>query len=611
MLEYNCPFLCGQLSAHQRTAIRSGGKGCRMAEIGETKMRPKRQIKMGKRIIPIVAAMSLILAIGGAAVGKMVYDKYSYSKERADLDAFYQVSEGELAIILQSEMVEEKAVIREDVCYFDLDTVHKYLNEIFYVDLQEKLLLYTTASDTARAGFGETSYHEAGGGKEAGYVVAFEEGGKVYVAADFVKKYTNFTYDLYERHMQLNTQWGSRQMADVKKATAVRERGGIKSPILRDLEAGEAVDVLEEMDTWSKVKTSDAVIGYVENKRLTEARTEEEAAPKGYVAQEYTSLALGKKVNLGFHSIGAVEGNSTLEAMLSEAKGINVIAPTWFSLMDNEGNLRNFGIGEYVEKAHARGLFVWGVVDNFNYKYETGADIDTLAVLSATSKRQFLVQQLLGAAQTLGLDGINVDFEALGEDCGVHYVQFLRELSVQCRAAGLVLSVDNYVPFNFNNYYRLDIQGEILDYVIIMGYDEHWHGSKDPGSVASIGYVSEGLDKTLEKVPAGKVVNALPFYTIEWKTEGINVTDRYLAMNKMAEYLKGLKVEKKWDEATCQNYVEWTEDGATYQVWIEDEQSISVKLNVMKAKNIAGAAVWRLGYGTATAWELLNIYANS
>lgn len=564
-----------------------------------------------KQIIPVVVAMFLILVIGGAAAAKMVYDRYSYSKEQADLDAFYQVSEGERAIVLQSEMVGEKAVIRDDVCYFDIDTVHKYLNEIFYVDLQEKLLLYTTASDTIKAGFGEASYQEAGGSKDAGYVIVFEEGGKVYVAADFVKQYTNFVYDLYERHMQLTTQWGSRQMADVKKKTAVREKGGIKSPILRELEAGEAVDVLEEMDTWSKVKTSDAVIGYVENKRLTELRLEEEAVPEGYVAQEYTSLALGKKVNLGFHSIGAVEGNSTLEAMLSEAKGINVIAPTWFSLMDNEGNFRTFGAKEYVDKAHAKGLFVWGVVDNFNYKYETGADVNTLAVLSATSKRQLLVKQLMAAAQMLGLDGINVDFEALGEDCGVHYVQFLRELSVQCRAAGLVLSVDNYVPFNFNDYYRLDIQGEILDYVIIMGYDEHWHGSKDPGSVASIEYVSSGLDKTLEKVPAEKVVNALPFYTIEWRTEGVNVTDKYLAMNKVAEYLRGLNVEEKWDETTCQNYVEWTEGGATYQIWIEDEQSISVKLNVMKARNIAGVAVWRLGYGTATAWELLQLYANS
>ncbi|MCM1186211.1 MAG: glycosyl hydrolase family 18 protein [Lachnoclostridium sp.] len=564
-----------------------------------------------KKIIPVVIAMLLILIIGGAAVGKMVYDKYSYSKERVDMDAFYQVSGEESAIILQDETVEEKAVIKDGICYFDLDTVHKYLNEIFYVDLSENLLLYTTAVENIRANLGGTAYSTSEGETDAGYVIAYTEGEKVYVAADFVKQYTNFSYDMYDRHVQVYTEWGVRMTAQINKKTAVREKGGIKSPILRDMEAGESVEILEQMDTWSKVKTSDSIIGYVENKRLSEGEEQQETPVTDYAAPEYTSLLMNKKVNMGFHAIGAVVGNSTLDDMVAESRGMNVISPTWFSLNDNEGNFRSFGTKDYVDRAHAKGLQVWGALDNFNYKNETGEAIDTLTVLSSTTKRQNLVNQISNTALELGMDGINIDFEGLEEACGIHYVQFLRELSVRCRTSGLVLSVDNYVPFHFNNYYRLDVQGEILDYVVIMGYDEHWHGSKDPGSVASIEYVSGGLDKTLEQVPAEKVINALPFYTIEWRVEGANVTDKYLTLNNTAEYLKRIGVEKVWDETTCQNYVEWKEGSATYQVWVEDEQSISVKLNVMKARNIGGVAVWRLGYGTETAWELLNIYANS
>lgn len=566
---------------------------------------------MKKKIIPVVIAMLLILVIGGAAVGKMVYDKYSYSKERVNLDEFYQVSGEESAIILQDEMVEEKAIIKDGICYFDLDTIHKYLNEIFYVDLSENLLLYTTAVENIRVNLGGTAYSASSGETDTGYVIAYVEGEKVYVAADFVKQYTNFSYDMYDRHVQVYTEWGVCMTAQIKKKTAVREKGGIKSPILRELEAGETVEMLEQMDTWCKVKTSDSIIGYVENIRLDEGKVEQETPVADYTAPEYTSLLMNKKVNLGFHAIGAVAGNITLEDMVAESRGMNVISPTWFSLNDNEGNFRSFGTKDYVDRAHAKGIQVWGALDNFNYKNETGEAIDVLTVLSSTTKRQKLVNQISNTALELGMDGINIDFEGLEEACGIHYVQFLRELSVQCRANKLVLSVDNYVPFHFNNYYRLDVQGEVLDYVIIMGYDEHWHGSKEPGSVASIDYVSGGLDKTLEKVPAEKVINALPFYTIEWRVEGVNVTDKYLTLNNTAEYLKRIGAEKVWDETTCQNYVEWKEGSATYQIWLEDEQSISVKLNVMKARNIAGVAVWRLGYGTETAWELINLYANT
>ena len=565
--------------------------------------------RMKKKILPVIVAILLILVIGGVTLGKVLLDKYSYSKEEADWNEFYQVSEDDRsAIILQNEMVEEQALTRDGVCYFDLTTVHKYMNEVFYADMTENLLLYATPTEVIRTSFGETSYTTTEGTQDAGYVISFTEGDTVYVAADYVKLFTNYSYKCYDRHVQVNTEWGTRQVAQLKKDTAVRLRGGVKSPVLTQAVKGDTLEILEQMETWSKVKTADSVIGYVENKRLGDITEETETPVTDYQEPEYTSLTGDSKICLGWHSIGGVGGNDTLYSMVSGTKGMNVIAPTWFSLTDENGSMRSFATTDYVTTAHNMGLQVWGVLDNFNYANETGTSISTLNMLSSTTSRQNLVQNVTDTAVSLGLDGINVDFEQLSSDCGPHYVEFLRELSIQCRNKGLVLSIDNYVPFNFNDYYRLDIQGQVADYVIIMGYDEHWHGSKDPGSVASISYVSDGLDRTLQEVPANKVVNALPFYTILWKTEGTDVTDEYITMRNEADFMSRAGVTAEWNEETCQNYAEWTSGNATYQIWLEDAESIAVKLNMMTTKNIGGVAVWRLGYGTQAAWELINAY---
>ncbi len=570
-----------------------------------------------KKIIPVIIALLLIAVVVLVSFGGKAYEKYSYGKELADLDEYYGVTDaavgsedGNLAVILQDEMVEEKAVVKSGVVYFGLDTVHKYLNEGFYADMAERKLLYTTAVDTVLSLFGEQGYSDRNGAHQTAYTVCYTEGDKLFIAADYIKLFTNFSYEKFDRHLQVYTEWGVKEICEVKKKTSLRVKGGIKSPILCELAKGDIVELLEEMDDWSKVKTADSVIGYVENKRLGNLSSEIETPVTDYVPEEYTSISVEGRLCLGWHSIGSVNGNKTLESRLEETRGLNVIAPTWFSLADDEGTFRSYASAEYVEKAHGEGLQVWGVWDNFNHRNETGEAVSTYQALSSTTTRQRMVQDMVTQALALGLDGINIDFEGLTEDIGIHFIQFLRELSVQCRQSGLVLSVDNPVPLNSNRFYRRDIQGQVADYVIIMGYDEHWHGSGSPGSVASIEFVSNGIENTVAQVPAGKVVNALPFYTILWKTEGSEVTDEYIRLNEVENFLKREDQEPVWDETTCQNYAEWQDGEITYQIWIEDEASLAVKLNVMRTQQIGGAAVWRIGYGTSAAWELVELYVN-
>lgn len=573
-----------------------------------------------KKAIPVIIALLLIVIIGGIAFGGKLIDKYSYGKELADLDEYYGVTDaavgdadGNLAIVLQDEIIEEQAVVKDGTVYFDLDTVHTYFNDIFYVDEGERKLLFTTASDTITAMLGERGYLDREGAHETDYVVCYMTEDMVYIAAEYVRQFANFSYEKFDRHLQIYTEWGIVRTYTIGKDTQLRLRGGIKSPILRQLAAGETVEFLEEMETWSKVKTSDSMIGYVENKRLTNLNTEVETPVTDYVQEEYTSISMEGKVSLGWHAIGGVGGNDTLAEMVKEGKGINVIAPTWFSLKDSDGELfRSFASAKYVEKAHGYGLKVWGVWDDFNYALDTKTEVDSYQILSSTTRRQAMAQNMVDTALEYGLDGINIDFERLSDAARPHYNQFLRELSVLCRQNGLVLSVDDTVPLNSLNSDRLDIQGLVVDYVIMMGYDEHWGGCQVAGSVASIDFVTGGLDRILEQVPAEKVINALPFYTRLWKTEGTAVTDSAIPVSNVEECLKkyGKQLEDaEWDDITCQNYIEWQGESAFYQMWIEDTESLGVKLNAMGARNIGGVAVWRLGYGTKSVWDLIAVYA--
>ena len=568
---------------------------------------------MKKRLIIVAVAIVAIIVLAYFAFGRKVVDKYTYGTDKADLAEFFGVSENEASIIYQNAKTADKAIVNNGVCYLSLENIEGYFGKGFYYSeaYNGGTLMYTTSQGTYETVLGSNEYTYAGEKGNYDYPITISDMGKIYVAAEFARKFFSFSYAVYDMHVQIVTDSWTYTEMEITGNTQIRVAGGIKSEILRDVEKGEKVELLDEMENWSKVMTSDSYIGYIENKKMEKLSQVATPAPAAVELPAFEDISIGKTVCLGFHAIGGVGGNDTIYEMVAEGTGMNVIAPTWFSMNDNEGNLRNFGTSNYVNIAHGMGLQVWGVVDNFNYALDNNKDIDEYEVLSDTNKRRNLEINIVNAAVNLNLDGINLDFEGLSSDCGPHYGQFIKELSVLTHAQGIILSVDNYVPFAYNEHYRIDVQGEYADYVLIMGYDEHYHGSGDPGSVASFDYVANGLDKTLEYAAPEKIINALPFYTIVWKNESGKITDSYLILANQSSYLSKIGVSYSWDESTCQNYAEWTSGGVTYQLWLEDEESITAKLNAMKARDIGGVAVWRLGYGTSSVWNLVKLYTES
>lgn len=579
-----------------------------------------------KKAVTVVLAVVLIAVIAWFTFGKQVVDKYSYSDERADLYEYFSLEkEDEVAVVLQNEFLEEKALLLDGICYFDLDTVHKYFNERFYVDKTEELVLYTTATEVIRTAIGTEVYSRGGEEVDTGHRLTLAkvsgEDTVYYISIDYIKKFTNLSYEFFAgpNRLQIYTQWPQRTVADVTGDNAVRKLGGVKSPILCDVKEGDKVVVLEKMETWCKVKTGDGFIGYIENKILENERTEVPEAVTDYEAPEYTNLTRDRKIALGWHAVYGPAGNDQLEELVSVAKGMNVIAPTWFSLSDTEGNFQSFAQQSYVDRAHELGLEVWGVLDNFNYRLSDGKKVDSAKIFASTTVRTKLIEGLIEEALEYDLDGINVDLEDIGPkydangveiapSYGPDYVQFMREMSIACREAGLVLSVDIPVPFNFNSYYNVKELGVVSDYVIIMGYDQHGEGSKEAGSVAPLDYVTSGLNNTTKVVASNKVINALPFYTRLWKTKGVDVESRAYGLTAVKGLVSDYGMTVVWDEETNQNYASVEKDGVKYEMWIEDTTSILAKINVMKKYNLGGVAAWRLGYEKSDIWEIISAY---
>lgn len=572
----------------------------------------RRRRKKRNRINPVMVGVMTLLLILIVAASVILIRKYSPSKERMELNQYFRLEEeNDLAIIVQDTMIEEKGIVLDGRPYVSTNVVKEYLNERFYWDSAENLYIYTTPTEMITAHVGESQYTVDKQNTEVDYQIVKVEDGTAYVALEYVKQYTALDYEYMEEpnRVQITCEYGEIPVVEAKKNSVVRYRAGHKSPILTDVKKSDQLFVLDEGENpvkkWTKVRTKDGYIGYIKDSKLKEQTTT--TLTTDFEEPEYTSLTKDYTINLAWHQVTNKEANSHVLEKIADAKGLTTISPTWFFIKDNNGNIQSLASQDYVNYCHQNGVEVWGLVENITYQNQ----FDITEVLNKTSARQNLVTQLIAQAIQYDLDGINVDIEALPGEAGDGFIEFIRELSIMCRRNNIILSVDNYVPMAYNQNYHRKEQGIVADYVIIMGYDEHFSGSEEAGSVASIGYVRNGIEKTLEEVPAEKVINAVPFYTRMWKTDGEGkLSSSAIGMQSAAKSLADHNVTPEWDEETAQYYGAFEEGEDFYQIWLEEERSIEEKAKLIKEYHLAGIASWRLGYEKNEIWDIILKYVN-
>ena len=585
---------------------------------------------MNKRIVPVfVASVIAVIALIILAVGNMIekntpskklageeeinklfllYDGYTEDEEGFHFDNAVKAADNQAAIILQNRLVRDRALIDENgQIYLDVEFVQDSLNARFYWDNNENILIYTTPTDVIKAEVGSMDYYVTKVKNTMNYVIVKTEGQKVYVALDYVKQYSNIETAFYEmpNRLCITNEWNvTADAAVLKSGDKVRVSDSIKSDILISYEEDKEAVILETLGKWSKIVTNDGYTGYIKTSALKNKTTK--TYTNEYVEPEYTNIKKDFTISMAWHMVTNTAANNQLVDMVTSAKGLNVISPTWFRLNDNEGNFSSLAQSEYVTRAHLIGLEVWAMID------DQSPDSDNRAIFPYTSKRERLVNQLVASAIEYNLDGINIDFEYITADIAKDYVQFLRELSVKCRINGIVLSIDDKVPDASNLYYDRKEQGIIADYVIMMGYDEHWGEGSGAGSVASLPWVTAGIEKTLTEVPASKLINAIPFYTRIWQEAGAGnyVDSQAVDMQTAADKLTTNGAQAVWVDNVGQNYGEFSAGDLVYRIWLEDAKSIEEKMKLIRTYDLAGVSAWRLGYENADIWNTIIKYTN-
>ncbi len=559
-----------------------------MDKIGGGILREKR--------IPVMIAIGLIIILIMAFIGWEVAQRYIPSKEPADLAQVLGVSGEETAIFLNEEIQEATGITREGQTYLPLKWVNSYLNEKFYWDNVEKLLVYTLPDSVVYA-----DKRTAG---STGMPLLLAEGDEIYLSMALVNNYTAVDIKNYSdgehKRVYMDNRWQTMQWGSTAKTAAVRVEGNIKSPVLTYVEKGREFVILEQSKDWSKVRTEDGFTGYMKNNAVRAMEMREN--PCTIKLPEYTNIAMEEKVCLAWHQVTHEDANSAMEQLIANTKGVNVIAPTWFALTDNNGSYHSYADRSYVDKAHERGMQVWAVLDNFNM----GENVNSEILFAQTSVRKKLIANLMEDVKTYDLDGINLDIEGIKPSAGPHYVQFIRELSVSCRKEQVVLSIDNYVPAGHNFFYNRAEQGRVADYVIVMGYDEHYAGG-EAGSVASYSYVKDGIENTLKDVPHEKIINAVPFYTRVWTEKDGKTTSSALGIEGAKKWIEENDVELYWQEPLGQYYGELQTVEGLKQIWMEEETSLGLKMDLIKKYDLAGVGCWKLGFEPASIWDIVKV----
>lgn len=502
------------------------------------------------------------------------------------------------------------AILEENLIYLSLDIIKEYIDPNIFYDDNEQMIIIINDKEVAR------------------YVVnenCASVNHREFYLDNPVKEVESSIYipdDILTRHYDLNiAYWENTNTITVDDLNSnyilgqvILEGGDIrvsfdkKAPIIfKDVPVETELYVFEEYEDWYKVRTIDGIVGYI-NKEYMKI----DLASNIHSSGEYDKISKVKrdKINLTWdYTHRKMENVENVEYI----EGVNVISPTWFSIVDENGNIMDKGNREYVVKYKELGYEIWPLINN-NFDPDL-----TRALLSSSESRERLIENIARIYISYGVDGINLDFENIYMNDRDLLTQFVRELYPVFKEKGMTVTMDVTpisVSENWSRCYDRRRLSETLDYIMLMAYDQHWASSPVAGSVAQYSWVEDSVRNVLEEVPNEKLILGVPFYTRLWTVknteEGDKVSSQVLSMDEAKKFIEGNNIELIWDDESGQYFGEVTKDGITYKIWMEDEESLQMKSSLINKYDLAGIASWRKGFEKEEVWPVLSnsIYFN-
>ena len=552
-----------------------------------------------KGIIIAAAAAGLVVIVAAM----FIIVRYTPTKEKMSGYKYFDIdmNTDKVLVMIDGESYPDTGINIDGRLYLPQEFIADNINVGFYYDKESDATLYSDTSYIYAFKKNQNDYSDdTGKTYTMDYSVIRDVDGECFIAWDYVAERTDCEYQYASEPDRLNVtlKRDAKQCVTAGKKAAVRYRGGIKSPVLEYVSKGDRLEYVDDIDEWIKVTTVSGYTGYVKKSEVSDTF---EYVREQKAVEEHNFFLKNEKITLAWFQVSGTAGNSSIDNNISTISGVNVIAPTWYSVTDASGNMSSYASADFVSKMHQRGIDVWALVSDFD------TNVDFAQLYSSKAARTNMVNKLVGEAKSYGFDGINLDYENIKSAYAKDYLQFVRELSVACERNGIVLSTDNYKPEAYNRCYNLKEQSRFVDYVIVMAYDEHYAGT-DAGSVASLPFVKEAVEDTVQLVGKEHVIAGIPFYTRIWTTTDGITTSRAVGMQAAIDQLNSDGQVALWNDDCGQYVASYTVGSSTRQIWFEEEKSIEAKMQVIQQENTAGVACWKLGLEKSTVWSVISQY---
>ena len=313
-------------------------------------------------------------------------------------------------------------------------------------------------------------------------------------------------------------------------------------------------------------------------------------------ATRHSEQSNGKPLAIGFYVNWDDNGYSSLKNYI---QSLDWVVPSWLYLRGETMDLKTSLNREVLDliQTEKPDMRILAMIQNAAQGEWDG--INLTRFLADSKSRRARIKEIASFIETYHLQGIVIDLEQIQDSAQKDMITFVREAHATFKEKGWIVSVA--VPFDEPNY-DYAMYANACDYLILMGYDEHWPTS-NPGPIASYHWFSTKFAARMGGLAPSQTIVAIGNYGYDWTagTRGAQV----LTYREVMQRAREMKASVRLDPASLNPRFSYTYDRKTHQVWFLNGELAYHQLLTADSYRPAGYALWRLGGEDPAIWSVL------